>query len=228
MPIDPSELEWFHHLAPSCDYFSLLAVDRSITHPDELRAAARRQADRLAPFRSGTQAEHAERLLKRIGRAYRTLADPDRRADYLARARAKKINRANDSFPMAGPFVPSTADLFVDEALSPTPTLVHFESMEPTDLSRPTLRRPVRRAIPWISGTSIFFLLLNLGMLGYWWNQARVPAGQGTGVVPAPEGENRQGLGADRVESSSGGANLPPPERDPNLDPSAFGVPGGP
>ncbi len=75
------ERDWLWSIAPRCDYFTLLGVSRKWSIPTNFDPPPVIQADRLGPLRRGDDGEQAERILKRIGRAYRTLADPDRRAD---------------------------------------------------------------------------------------------------------------------------------------------------
>ncbi|MBY0586407.1 hypothetical protein K2X85_04480 [bacterium] len=219
MSSDLSDREWFLSIADKCDYFTLLSVGRDVVDQQTLRLAARSQADRLAPFQIGPDAEHAARILKRIGRAYRTLSDPGRREAYLAKAKGGKR-----STQPAG-----TNSLFEDERL---PTLASPEDLFPPsqaidtqsgiDLG-PSVSSPIQRAnrssTGWVTVTSVLFILLNLGILAYWWEFVRQ--------------DDRAELRQARQEAIDRRAPDPPPPvakpskratltEDPRLQPDAF------
>lgn len=220
------ERDWLWSIAPKCDYFTLLGVSRKVVDPDELRSAARIQADRLGPLRRGDDGEQAERILKRIGRAYRTLADPDRRADYLAKARSKKKEASaptepNDLFdqPAGEPPAASTIDLFQNDLIEDEPSGIDFDRIahSPSKASK-------RASRAWIPIASILFVLLNLGILGYWWNFVRVDPDQALRHArqEAIQKRNEEGKSPARPGKTDPNVNLPPAGPDPNLQPDAF------
>lgn len=221
------ERDWLWSIAPKCDYFTLLGVSRRVVDPDELRSAARIQADRLGPLRRGDDAEQADRVLKRIGRAYRTLADPGRRADYLAKVRAKKKEELAPSTSKEVLFdqpthelsTASTTSLFENDLTEDEPSGIDFDKLAP---SAPKSRKRARRA--WLPIASILFVLLNLGILGYWWKFVRVDPEQARRQArqEAIQKQNREGKIPGPPRKSEADANLPPAGPDPNLQPDAF------
>jgi curved DNA-binding protein CbpA len=221
------ERDWLRAIAPKCDYFTLLGVSRQVVDPNELRSAARIQADRLGPLRRGDDAEQVDLVLKRIGRAYRTLADPARRAEYLAKARAKKkqasaassSNEAIFDDATLKPPAASTVSLFENELSDDDPSGIDFDK-----IARAPSRAQKQPRRAWVPIASILFVLLNLGIVGYWWKFVRVDPNQALRqarqeAIDQRKREGQAHLPAGKIDA---GANLPPAGPDPNLQPDAF------
>jgi hypothetical protein len=226
MPHDPADLDWLLKIAGKCDYFKLLAIDRNVDDPTHLRSAARAQADRLAPFQTGPHAERAGQILKRIGRAYRTLADSDKRAEYLTKLAASKRssrpasaveNLFQDSTALPSPADP--AELFVTPPLADNAPPNRSDDIDFSSIAGRPPRPGHSRSTGWVTITSVMFILINGAILGYWWAYIRKD--------DQVELRRAREAALDRRQPQPPTTNTPPanplpPPEDPNLQPNAF------
>ena len=82
-------------VGPTPDYFELLGISRDESDPETIKASAVLQARKLKPYRDGKYAAPCEKILKRIQKAYKVLANPVTRQDYLSRLEQDALSRTS-------------------------------------------------------------------------------------------------------------------------------------